>query len=120
MASLISQIRNRPASHDNPILDTYLYDVEFAGCKVATLTGNAIVRVMYTQCVPDRNEYVLPDELFDVKHMDNALMLDQQQITVNGRTLQLKSTKGLFICSQWKGGSITWEKLPYLKESHQV
>ncbi len=75
---------------------------------------------MYAQCDPNGNEYVLLDELIDVKRTDDALTLDQQKITVHGTTRQRNSTKGWFICCKWKDGSTSWEKLSDLKESHPV
>ncbi len=75
---------------------------------------------MYAQCDLDGNEYILLDELIDVKRTYHALILDQQKIIVNGITCQHKSTKGWVICCQWKVGSNSWEKLSDLKESHPV
>ncbi len=60
---------------------------------------------MYAQCDSDRNEYILLDELTDIKHTAYALTLDQQQIAVNGNTCQHKFMKGWFICCRWKEGS---------------
>ncbi len=54
-------------AYDNPILDSYVYDVEFADGKVTTLMANTIVKAMYAQCDPDVNEYILLDKLIDVK-----------------------------------------------------
>ncbi len=39
---------------------------------------------------------------------------------VNGTTSQCKSTKGWFICYQWKDSFTSWEKLSDLKESYPV
>ncbi len=41
---------------DNPILDTWLYDVEFPNGEVTPLTANAIAQAMYAQCDIDGNE----------------------------------------------------------------
>ena len=49
----------------NPILDTRMYQVEFAGGKVTELTTNVIAQSMYAQCDVDRNEYLLLDLLVD-------------------------------------------------------
>ncbi len=56
--------------------------------------ANAIAKAMYAQCDPDGNEYVLMDELIDVKRTYDALTLDQQKITVKGTTCQCKSMTG--------------------------
>ncbi len=43
----------------NPILFTHLYDVKFANDEVTALMANAITRVMYAQCDPERKKYIL-------------------------------------------------------------
>ncbi len=73
-------------AHDNPILDSCVYDIELADRKVTALTANAIAKAMYAQCDPDGNKYILFDELIEVKRTDDALNLEQQKITVNGTT----------------------------------
>ncbi len=43
-------------AHDNPILDSQLYVVDFADSEVTILAANAIAKAMYAQCGPDGNE----------------------------------------------------------------
>ncbi len=40
-------------AHDNPVIGSHVYDVEFANSKVTALTANAIAKAMYAQCDPD-------------------------------------------------------------------
>ncbi len=87
-------------NHDNLILDTHLYDIEFADDKVTALTANIISKSMYSQCDPDGNDYICLDKLIDIRCMVDAHTLDQQQLLVNNTTCQHKSTKGWFICCQ--------------------
>ena len=47
------------SSHTNPILDTRMYQVEFAGGKVTELSANIIAESMYAQCNSKGNEYLL-------------------------------------------------------------
>ncbi len=54
-------------AHDNPILDSWIYDVDFADGEVTALTTNAIAKAMYAQCDPDGNKYILLDKFIDVK-----------------------------------------------------
>ena len=86
----------------NPILDTRMYQVAFAGGKVIEKTINIIAEPMYAQCDADGNEYLLLDTLVD-HHKDNKMisLTNQHQI-----------------CCQWKAGFTSWEKLSELKESH--
>ncbi len=62
-------------THDNPILDTCLYVIEFANGNVTDLTANTFFKTMYAQCDPDRNEHALLDELIDVMHTDNIFSM---------------------------------------------
>ncbi len=98
-------------AHDNPILDSWINDVEFVDGKVTTLSANGITKAMYAQCDPDGNKYILL-----VKCTDDTLTLDKQKISVNGTTPQQKSTKGWFICYS----SISWEKVSNVKDSHPL
>ena len=52
-------------SHSNPILDTRMYQVEFAGGEVTELTVNVIAESMHAQCDSEGNEYFLLDALVD-------------------------------------------------------
>ncbi len=82
--------------------------------------ANTIAKAIYTLCDSDRNEYIHLDKLINIKHTEDALTLDQQQIAVNVASQQHKSTMGWVICCQWKELSTSWEKLSNLKESHPV
>ena len=45
-------------AHTNPILDTRMYQVEFAGIEVKDLTSNIIHESMYAKHEADGNEYL--------------------------------------------------------------
>ena len=49
--------------HTNPILNTRMYQVEFAESQVTEFTTNVIAESMYAQCNADVNEYLLLDVL---------------------------------------------------------
>ena len=57
-------------AHTNPILNTRMYQVEFAGGKVTEFTANVIAESMYAQCNADGKEYLLLDVPVDY-HKDN-------------------------------------------------
>ena len=52
-------------SDTDPILDTRMYQVEFAGHEVTELTTNFIAETMYAQCNSEGNEYSLFEALID-------------------------------------------------------
>ena len=106
-------------THSNPILDTRMYQVEFAGGKVTELTTNIITESTYTQCNTDGNEYFLLNLLFD-HHKDNkAISLPEQQISIWGRPITCKTTEGWQICCQWKDYS-TSGKVIWVEKCHPV
>ena len=106
-------------AHNNPILDTRMYNVEFEDGDVAELTANAIAISMYTQCDPDGNQYLLFDSFVGHRKDDTALTIDQQSKTEpSGRVRRRKTTKGWQMCCQWKDGSTSWEELNSLRNSY--
>ena len=87
-------------AHTYPILDTRMYQVEFAGGEVTELTTNIIDESIYIQCDKDGNEYLLLDVLLDYHKDNKAIFLAEQQSTVQGRPVICKSTSGCHICCQ--------------------
>ena len=49
----------------NPILDTREYVVTFDDGDLTELNANLIAALMYAQCDPDGNQYVLLDSIID-------------------------------------------------------
>ncbi len=49
-----------------------------------------------------------------------AISLADQNIVVKGRPSKHRNTYGWKICCQWKDGSMPWESLKDLKESHPL
>ena len=92
-------------SHTNPILDTRMYQVEFAGGEFTELTTNAIAESMYAQCDLEGNEYLLLNAIVDYQNHSKAISLPDQQTTVWSRPVTHKITAGWQICCQRKDGS---------------
>ena len=76
----------------NLILDTRMYQVEFAGGEVTELTTNIIAESMYTQCDADGNECLLLDVLVDYCKDNKAVFLSEKQNTAWGRPVICKTT----------------------------
>ena len=86
---------------------------------MAELDANVIAILMYAQCDPDGNQYVLLDSIVDYRKQDNALSLSDQKIVVKG-CKSLHSTIGWQLCCRWRDGSTSWEKLSDVKESRPI
>jgi hypothetical protein len=62
-------------SHDNPILDTREYVVQFDDGDATKLTANMIAESMYSQCGPNGYEYYLFNCIVDHRRLDSAIAL---------------------------------------------
>ena len=85
--------------HMNPILDTRMYQVEFAGGKVTEVTANVIAESLYTQCDADGNKYLLLELLVDYHKDNKVISLTEQQTSIWGRPVTWKTTAGKFAAS---------------------
>ncbi len=92
-------------AHDQPILDTRTYDLEFNNGTIAELTANKIAKCMYAQCNPGGNQYVLLDFFVDFDKASTAISLADQNIVMKGRPSKHRNTYGWKICCQWRDGS---------------
>ena len=105
-------------AHDNPMLDTRVYNVEFHDGDIAELTANAIATSMYSQCDPEGNQFMLLDTFVGHRKNEKAITLAEQDHTdPTGRVRRRKSTQGWQICCQWRDGSTTWEELGEIRNS---
>jgi hypothetical protein len=105
----------------NPILDTHEYTFTFNDDDETILNSNLIAEVMYAQCDPDGNQYVLLDSVIDHIRLDTAIRpSDQKVVQPDGRTYMKRSTIGWQVCCQWKDSFTSWENLADLKESHPL
>jgi hypothetical protein len=95
--------------------------VEFDDEDQVELTANLIAELMYAQCDPDGNQYLILTDIVDHRSMGNAIKLtDQKVVRADGRTYLRRSTAGWQLCCQWVDGSTSWENLTDLKNSHPV
>jgi hypothetical protein len=72
-------------AHDQPILNTRTYDVEFNDGTITELTANKISECMYAQCDWGGNQYVLLDCFVDFDKLLTAISLADQNIVMKGR-----------------------------------
>jgi hypothetical protein len=107
-------------AHDQPILNTWTYDVEFNNGTIAELMANKIAKCMYAQCDPRGNQYVLLDCFVDFDKLLTTISPADQNIVMKGCPSKRCNMYGWKICCQWKDGSTTWESLKDLKDSHPL
>ena len=108
-------------AHDNPLLDTRLYEVEYMDGYKASLAANAIAMNMFAQVDDEGNRYVLFDQIIDHRTDGSEIKQDDALIiSPNGGRRRRETTKGWEILIQWRDGSSTWEKLKDVKECYPV
>ena len=108
-------------AHDNPLLDTRLYEVEYMDGYKASLAANTIAINMFAQVDDEGNRHVLFDQIID--HRTDGTEIQQDDafiISPNGGRRRRETTRGWEILIQWKDGSSTWEKLKDVKECFPV
>ena len=64
-------------AHENPILDTRQYEVEFDDGSIDEYTTNIIAESMIAQCDPDGNEYLWFDTFVNYRSTDDDMSLEE-------------------------------------------
>ena len=108
-------------AHDNPILDTRMYEVEFQDGYRASLAANAIAENLFAQIDEEGNRHVLFQEITDYR-TDGKQILQQDAFITNkyGARRRRETTVGWELLVRWKDGSTTWVALKDLKASYPV
>jgi len=108
-------------AYANPIFDTRLYQVQFPEGNVEEYSANVIAKNIYSQLDNEGHRYLLLDEIIDVKRDEEAIPSEERFIvSQNGNIHKRRTTKGWYLCVQWKDGSTSWEPLKDMKESFPV
>lgn len=108
-------------AHDNPILDTRLYEVEFQDGHKASMSANIIAENLFAQVDDEGNRHVLFAEIVD--HRTNGKQLTQQDAFVvnrSGTRRRRETTTGWELLVRWKDNSTTWVALKDMKASFPV
>lgn len=106
--------------HNNPVMDTRLYDVDFGGF-VTQLTANQIAENMYSQVdEAGRSEMVLK-AIVDHRKGPSAVEKANDLITQkNGRKTPKITTGGWDLKIEWAHGSSNWILLSEVKNANPI
>ena len=107
-------------AHTKSACDTRSYIVEFPDGQVNEYTANTIAENMYSQCDAEGNQYLLLEAIVDHRKDGHAVEKADMYIKAGSNRQLRKTTKGWFLCVEWKDGTTSWEKLADLKESNPV
>ena len=108
-------------AHDNPLLDSRIYEVEYLDGHKAAISANTIATNMFAQIDEEGNRFVLLDSIIDHR-TDGSEVLPENAFTKSnsGGQRKVETTRGWEILLQWKDGSTTWEALKDIKECYPV
>ena len=109
------------AHHDNPILNTLLYDVEFPDGTIKPYAANVIAENIYEQ-VDDEGRYShMFDSILDFAKDLHAVSKENKYfVSKRGKQSLRKTTAGWKLLVRWNDNSEQWIPLKELKESHPV
>ena len=106
-------------SNDNPILDTRIYEIEYANGYKTSLSAKTIAKNLFSQVYAEGNRHVLFDEITD-RCTDGKEVKQHDYFSTNSRGVWRwhETTVGWEILVQWKDGSTTWVALKDMKEAY--
>ena len=103
-------------AHSNPMLDTRMYDIEYADGTVETVTANIIAENILSQVDERGHRQLLLDEIIEHKYIGNS----KEKSNCRGRKRKKYSARDWEFCVTWKDGSTNWINVKDLKESFPV
>ena len=106
---------------DNPILDTSMYEVEYADGEKSALSANLIGEKMFAQIYEEGNHHVLMDEINDYWFDEVAVRSQDALVTTSSDIKRRSQTmKEISLCIKWSYGNTTWVALKDIKETYPV
>ena len=107
--------------HNNPLLDTRKYEIEFVDGTTEIVTANVIAENILAQVDEEGHRQLLIEEIIDHRTGPDALGKDKGFTeTKYGSKRRVKTTKGWEFCVEWKDGSTDWVALKDLKHAYPV
>lgn len=107
-------------AHDNPILDTCVYDVQFNNGSIKQYSTNVIAENMLSQVDGDGYASLLLDEIIGHRTDGHVIPKEEKYINTKGGRKLCKTTIGWYLHALWKDGSMSWIPLKELKEANPV
>ena len=109
-------------SHQNPILDTRIYQLEFPDGRVEEYGMNVIAEHLYSQVDEHGYDTGIFLEIIDFRRDDKvaADCKNGTYTTIQGIERPVITTKGWELLVQWTDKSTTWVPLSHIKESNPI
>ena len=106
--------------HENPVLDTSVYEVEFSDGRVESYFANQIVESIIMNTDAEGNTLYHVKEFVDHKRDGSAVHADDAFVQVNGKKIAKRTTKGWQLCAELADGRTEWLDLKTAKEGYPV
>jgi len=108
-------------SHDNPVLDSRLHEVQFPDGATDVVTANLIAENLYAQVDEEGRSYQILKEIVDHRYNEDALTKDQAYVeSANGQKRPILTTKGVEHLVEFADGTASWVPLKDLRVSNPV
>ena len=108
-------------SHENPLLDTRMYEVEYADGQVREIQANLIAENMIAQTDSEGRHFLLLNTITGHEKDESAIKKeDGFVIGRSGNRIPKRTTRGWKFLVEWKDGSTQWVPLRELKDSNPV
>ena len=108
--------------HEDPKLNSILYEVEFSDGQVREYTAKTIAESMLVQVDSEGVRTIMMEGIVDYQKNDAVAVQKQDQYVYNknGRRRMRKTTMGWELLVKWRDQSESWVRLCELKESHPI
>ena len=108
-------------AHNNPLLDSREYEIEYIDGRIETMTANLIAENLLAQVDDEGHRHLLIDEIEDHKALPEAIPKDQgTYVAASGLPKPKRTTRGWILLVRWRDGSSNWTTLKDLKDSYPV
>ena len=108
-------------AHENPMLDTRIYEVDFGDGNYQDYTTNLIMENLYSQVDDDGNQYGILKGITDAKSDETAVTKSNGWITMPNQTRRRRiTTRGWKLKVLWEDGTESWVPLATVKESNPI
>ena len=108
-------------SHDNPMLDTRVYQVDFGDGDYQDYSTNLLMENLYSQVDDYGNQFSILKGIVDAKSDDSAVKKENGFIIMpNNIKRKIITTKGWKLKVEWEDGSQSWIPLHVIKESNPI
>jgi hypothetical protein len=99
--------------HDNPKLDTRMYQVEMQDGAILEYTANMIAENLHSQIDEEGKRYLIFKAIIDHRR-DNSTVLEHHVDRME------HTTKGWYLLVEWRDGTTSWISLSELKASNPI